>query len=426
VRGDVRHEHWYLTILPDMTSVFRQLGIVLLVVIAGGCATWTAKPNAEPSGAVDSSVVSSLPIPTIGELRWPTADRFDHGWVIAANLFPRGMNTRIGHRALYLAHSRSGLLPLPEGDFLFAYPLVRSAPDGALHLFWSEGLESSAPQGWPYTFTAVWHATFERGRWTTPECVIRGNWLNWDSRAPQVVIDDSGRLHLVVAAADTGRPEEIYHLMRDATGWHRQGTGADGLYPALANLTGGRLVMVLVMSDPDGKSSHLYSRWSDDSGRTWGQPARVLGNTDTSAVYHTQLRVGGDTLYLGWIGTQGKEGDVWSFSRRRVTRDGPGDAWSVPVRSPPIPGVLLTVTFALNGCGDIRALAELLTPRMEPVVRELRVQDNRIVVEHPLGDAFAIAPFTDRAGDRIIQLWNGVRTQGDSLQPFFRELPTCR
>lgn len=410
-----------------MTSVFRQLTIVLLVLTVGGCGTRKAKPNAEPSGAVDSSVVSSLPIPTLGELRWPTADRFDGGWVIAANLFPNGLNTPVGHRALYLAHSRSGLMALPEGDFLFAYPLVRYTPDGALHLFWSEGPASAALKGWPYIFTAVWHATFVGGRWTTPECVIRGIRIEWDSRAPQLVIDDSGRFHAVITATDSGKPEETYHLMRDAAGWHRQGMGMHVSYPALASLPGGRLVVVYVVGEQSSHASNqLYTESSSDYGRSWGHSTRVLAITDTAEVYQTQLRVEGDSLYLGWIGTQGKEGTSWSFSQGRITRGGVADSWTVPLRSPPLPGVLFTVTFAVNGCGDVRALAELLTPRMEPVVREIHAQCGRVVVEHPFGDAFAIAPLTDRSGDRIIQLWNAVRSQNDSIQPFFRELPTCR
>lgn len=412
--------------LSASANLFRHVTIILSLLGITSCGARTSNVRAEPSGAVDSSVVFPLPIPSTGQLRWPTAARFDDGWVIAANVFPSGLNTPIGHRALYLAHSRRGLLPLPEGDLLFAYPLVHVTPDGALHLFWSEGPASATPHGWPYTLTSVWHATFASGRWTTPERVIGGTWLGWDSRAPQIATDDSGRVHLVVAAADSGRPEEIYHVMRDAAGWHRQGMGEHGGYPALASLPGGGLAMVLVMDDRNGRSSGLYARLSADYGKTWSQPERVLPITDTSTVYKTQLRVVGDSLYLGWIGAQTEEGTIWSLSRRRVTREGPANAWTVPVRSEPLSGTLFSVTFAVNGCGSIRALAELLAPGMRAVVRELRVRDGRVVVEQPFGDTFTIAPLADRSGGRIIQLWNGLRAQQDSVQPFFREFSTCR
>ena len=172
--------------------------------------------------------------------------------------------------------------------------------------------------------------------------------------------------------------------------------------------------------------NQLYSRASADYGGTWGPAVRVLDATDTSAAYKPQLRVVGDSLYLGWIGTHGTAGDVWGFSRRRVPRDGKAVTWAAPMRSPPLPGTLVSATFAVNGCGDIRAFAEIVSPRSEAVVRELMVRDGRVDVSRPFGDAFTIAPLTDRAGDRIIQLWNAVRAPIDSVQPFFREFSTCR
>ena len=276
--------------------LLEHLTIAIAVLGTAACRPQTPNAMLALPRAVDSTAVFSLPVAATGLLHWPTAAWFDDGWVIAGNVFPFGLNAQVGHRALYLAHSRTGLLPLPEGDFLFGYPLVRASRDGALHLFWSEGPQSPMPDGWPYTLTEIWDATFEHGRWTTPELVIRGKWLSWESTAPQLVTDDSGRFHLVVTAADTGRPEETYHLMRDVAGWHRQGTGEHGLYPALASFPGGGLIMILVLNDSNAPSSGLYAKWSSDYGRTWGRPVRVLDGAYTSAVYKTQLRVVGDSL----------------------------------------------------------------------------------------------------------------------------------
>ena len=213
-----------------MASLFRQITIVLSVLVTSGCAAGPLKQNAERSPAVDSSVVSTLSIPIGGDLRWPTADRFNNGWVIAANVFPRGPNYRVGYRA----------------------------------------------------------------------------------------------------------------------------------------------------------------------------------------------------LYLGWVGAQAKEGTIWSLSTRQVTRDGLADAWTVPLRSPRRPGVLFNVTFAVYGCGNIRALADILTPRMEPGVREIEIRNGELAAEQTFGDAVAFASLIDRSGDHIIQLWTGVRTPKDSLQPLFREFAACK
>jgi hypothetical protein len=408
-----------------MARLRRHLTLALALLSTEACVSGKPVLEVQQSPTVDTSVVFPLPIPSGGQMRWPTAAWFDNGWVIAANVFPYGTNALVNHRALYLVHSRTGFLPLPDGDFLFAYPLVTSTPAGTLHLFWSEGPASLSPPGWPYTFTAIWHATYAHGRWNTPERVVRAAWLSWDSRAPQVVADDRGRLHMVLAAADSGRPDEIYHLMHDITGWHKQSTGEHGLYPALASLSRGRLMMVLVMSDTNARSSQLYSRASYDYGKTWSRPARVLPSADTSAAFKTQLRVVGDSLYLSWIGEPTAEGEIWRLSRLKVTRDSFVDNWTSATRSPPFAGVLINVTFAEHGCGHIRALAELLTPAMQPVVRELRVLGDQVLVESPFGDAIAGAPFTDRKDNRIIQLWNGVRAAGDSVQPFFREFSMC-
>ena len=411
-----------------VTRLFGAFAIILYVIGVTACVPRLHNTNARLPQAVDISSAIPLPIPNTGQLRWPTADRFDNGWIIAANVFPSGWNTRIGHRCLYLVHSRTGVLPLPDGDFLFAYPLVRATPDGALHLFWAEGIESTRAGGWPYTFTAVWHAVFAGGRWAAPERVIGGKWLHWDSLSPQAVLDDSGRFHLVVTVADTGYGgEHTYHLMRGGAGWQRQDTGIAGSYLALAVLPGGRLVMVFVMGEQSSQAlNQLYTQSSGDLGRSWGAPVRVLAPADTSAAHFPKVRVVGDSIYLGWVGTESRDGNVWSLTRRRVQGDGLAGTWADPVRSPAILGALANVTFAASGCGDVTALAELLTPQMAPVVREIQVRGQSVIVRKTFGDSIAMAPLIERVGDRIVRVWTGLNATNDSLQPSLREFAVCK
>ena len=411
-----------------VTRLCGAFTIVLYIFGVTACTTRVHNTNAPLPQALDFSSAIPLPIPNNGQLRWPTADRLDNGWVIAANVFPNGWNTRIGHRSLYLVHSRTGVLPLPDGDFLFAYPLVRATPDGALHLFWAEGPASPRASGWPYRFTAVWHAVFARGRWAAPERVISGKWLHWDSLSPQAVLDDSGRFHVVVTVADTGYSgEHTYHLMRGDAGWQRQDTGIAGGYLALAILPGGRLVMVFVMGEQSSQApNQLYTQSSGDLGRSWGPPVRVLAPADTSAAHFAKVRVVGDSIYLGWVGTESRDGTVWSLTRRRVQRDGLADTWAVPVRSPAILGALANVTFAVSGCGDITALAELLTPQMAPVVREIQLRGQSVTIRNTFVDSIEMAPLIERVGDRILRVWTGLNATKDSLQPFLREFAVCK
>ncbi|MEP6619156.1 MAG: hypothetical protein ABJE47_07575 [bacterium] len=301
---------------------------------------------------------------------------------------------------------------------------MRITSDGALHLFWSEGPNSQLPTGWPTTFNAVWHASYAAGKWTPAERVIRGTWLNWDSHAPQVIVDDRGRLHMLISVADSGRAEEVYHLLRDRDGWHRAGTGMYGLYPALAHISGGQLVMALVMYDGNGKSSGLYTRTSTDYGSTWNQRVRVLPTTDTTAVYHPQLRFVRDTLYLGWTSVR-KEGDIWRLSKRGMRTVADTEAWLPPVSSAPMEGRIVNAMFAVHGCGDVRALAEIFTGRMNQV-RVIHVHESQAAIEKAFGDEFIMAPHTEQTSDRVIQIWNAVLPRTDSLRPFFREYATCR
>lgn len=346
---------------------------------------------------------------------------------MAANVFPSGRDAKIGRRALYLAHSTKRHLPLPHGDFLFGQPIVFVTPSGDLQLVWAEGKVGTFPNEWPSTWTTLWHASFRRGRWTTPERVAEGAWLHWDSRAKQVIIDENGQPHLVVNVAEAGRGEQAYHVTWDRTGWRRNGIGIAVSYPSLASLGAGRLVLAYVVGEQSsGATNQLYTRLSSDSGRTWTPPERVLASADTHAVYWTQLRALGDTVYLGWVSDQSAGATIWGLSRRILAAGAHAQPWTAPVRSPPLPGVLVGVTFALNGCGGADALADLLTPERGALVRRLRLRDGRIQILSRFSDAFATASLIDRAGDRMIEIWSALRAQKDAVQPFFRELSTCR
>lgn len=191
-------------------------------------------------------------------------------------------------------------------------------------------------------------------------------------------------------------------------------------YPTLASLSRGRLVLAYVVGD-----NQLHSRSSIDYGRTWTPSKRVLDPADTAHVNKPQLRVVNDSVYLGWTTGRTAEREFWNLSRRRAQRGDAADSWSPPVRSPPLPGVIFNVSFAVDGCGSVRGLTELYAQNLPAIIREVRARDGRMSVGTPLGEAVAFEPLIERSGDRIIQLWNGLSPQRDSLRPFFREFTTC-
>ena len=401
----------------------RQPLYLLMSLGVTACATLTPHMNAQLPLGVDTSAVSVLPTSTAGDLSSPTATRADDGWVVAANLLPGGLDARFARRAFYLVHSLKGPLPMPDGDFLFMQPVVQFSGDGTLHLFWAEGSGRESAEGWPLTKTALWHASYVRDQWTSPERLLLGKWLYWEPRSSQVVTDDRGQLHLMVTAADTGmHGEHTYHLTQRASGWEKRDTGLHAHQIALTTLPGGRFVMAYVDGEPaGGASNQLYTVSSADEGTSWSPAVRVLALTDKAEVNWPQLRSVGDTMYLSWFGDAGSTETIWSLSQSTYSRGNLAASWSPPLRAA-LPGIVLSVTTAATGCGTVLAFAEMITPERRLMVHRLTVRDSRVTVEPSFT---ALAPLMERSRDRIIALWNAPNIPRRLLEPRFREFGTC-
>lgn len=371
-------------------------------------------------GASNSSIETprGLPSPLGGSLRWPSVARLGDDWIVAANVFPDDTVSAIPRRALYLVNTRTGRMPIPEGDFLFAYPMPITTPDGTLHLFWAEGKTGPAPLNWPLNLVAVWHATFQGDRWSRPEAVAQGQYVSWQARAPQVVLDDEGHLHFVASLAGSAQGEGIVHFVLVDHFWRRHDTGIDEIYPSIASLGAGRMSLVTVRTDAHGQNQ-LIERRSTDNGVTWSPPQRVLSDSDTGPAYKPLVRFAGDRLSLAWLGERSAKGSMWRVAHRLAL-----DAiWGAPATLE-MSGVILNAPFATSRCGDAIALAEAIAPGGAPLIQRL-VEEKGRITQRPFGDSLSLAPAVVVSDDRMFEMWNRASLSGRGYEPVWRVTSLC-
>ena len=369
---------------------------------------------------LDSTEVTSLPQPTGGSLRWPNMAWYRNGWVVAANVFPLARDGRIQRRDLYLTHTRTGAMPLPSGDFLFAYPVLKVTRDGTLHLFWGEGPTETNGNGWPYSMTAVWHSAFLQGSWSTPELIVSGEYLEWRPLATQVADDGGGGLLVVVDVAAPRRPDELQLFASRGGTWTLLHTGSHGGTPAIARLPDGRLVLVY-MTGARGAPNQLLVRESGDEGRTWSTAREVFSGPVREAAYWPQLHAEGDTLFLGWYESRDDVNTSWNLA---MAIAGPGALdWRLVARQA-IEGVTFEPSFAAIGCGRVLALLQSLSTTSAPLLTRVALRGEATGTERSV-EQLALAPGIVRDGGRVAEVWSRMDTTARRIFPVLRERRAC-
>lgn len=390
----------------------------LLFILAGAACSSPPAHAGEDLPTPVSDFAQPLPLPVGGSLRWPNAAKYQNGWVVAANVYPQGAEAPVPRRALYLAHTRTGTLPIPDGDFLFAYPLPIVAPDGALHLLWAEGTPSATPQAWPQRLTAIWHAVYVEGHWSAPDPVVIAEQISWRPRAPQALMDDRGRLHVVTNVANANAPDEIHHFVLSERHWSDRGLGDHGIYPAIASTGSGHFVLVTVNSPRI--MNQLFERTSTDYGVSWSASTRVLKASDTSAAYEPQLRAVDSALFLGWSGPERQGGSSWNVSRRAVAETA---VWDSP-SSLFLPGILLQAPFTVSACGEPIVFLEMISPANAPRLRKARLHGGVLTLEQ-FSDSLALAPGIAGSGRNLLETWSRLSSAMRRFVPYWRETSVC-
>jgi hypothetical protein len=287
-------------------------------------------------------------------LRWPSLACVNDTVYIVANAFPTDVTADIGRRAMVIARVPGQPLPLPEGDFAFAYPrLLRRR--GGLDLFWAEfPTAASTPREWLGKVTAIWHAEFIRGKWTRPELILRAYAINWaEQQSAIVAADDNARIHIVVPAALTGGATKLTHVAGVTGDWSTQDLAVVATYTSIVVMSTNKLVVAYAAPDGPGDHGSMFITKSSDDGAHWS-PGILVGPTPGKTAFAPELIRSGDVTHLLWSSGPGsmRLDRMW-YSRS----DDAGRTWLKPTEAMLREG---SRTFEAVGtpCGDVVAFVQ--------------------------------------------------------------------
>ncbi|HYD54554.1 MAG TPA: hypothetical protein VEA99_18110 [Gemmatimonadaceae bacterium] len=404
-----------------MRSSRRRI-VWLLPAVAASCLASRGGDATSVRLRVEPTTTQALPVPRGSTLRWPTAAWHRDGWVVAANVFPND-DRPVPRRALYLVHQRQGALPLPPGDFLFAYPDLIVDRAQRLHLFWAEAPPGSRAliPGWPIRHTQLWQATLRDGAWDTPRLVLEAEQVVWEGGAPRAALDAEGRLHLLVIVHDSTRLAAIVHLRHEGERWRQHETGLNGASAAIVAI-GPELLVAYARGITNGPSNQLFTASSMDGGDHWGPSVRVVPAALLAQAHHPRLHVADGRVHLSWYSDEA-EGPRWHAAARRADR-----GWSPPRSSDPLGDVLFRHTL-IAPCGTpvgVVDVARVVDSVLVPAIRTIEDSAGTLIVRRPLGDAPAMSATIAHERGRGVLIWSGPAPAGDFVAPFLSVLPGCR
>jgi hypothetical protein len=342
---------------------------------------------------------------------------------IAANVFPTDGAVDIGRRAMVLARVPGQPLPLPDGDFTFAYPsLVRRGE--SLDLFWGEFATAVvAPRDWLGSVTAIWHAEFHRGKWTQPELVLHGYGIYWaEEQTWNVTVDDGGRLHVVVPAALIVGHVNLIHVAGVTGDWKTQDLGFLANYASVVAMSANTLLVAYAAVSRPGDHGSIFTTKSSDGGAHWS-PGVLLGSTPGRTMYSPELIRSGNAVQLLWSSGPGN----FTIDRMWYSRsDNVGQTWL-----PPVETMLRQDShkFLAVGtpCGDIVAFVqhfdgrELHLSQLTWTLGKPRIDS--VLFANQKMTAFSGALQTDRGVDVVFsELWR----EGDTAKSVIARAPVCQ
>jgi hypothetical protein len=132
-------------------------------------------------------------------------------------------------------------------------------------------------------------AAESEGAWSAVATIVERPQSIW---SPDMAIDAAGRWHLVWE-----EDGQVFHMLRDASGWQKAGRVAAGESPSLALAADGTLQLLLA-NRFDGQQDIFHLRWSEAG---WSLPVK-LSRSEGHATAPTLRSAGrGSGLFAAWV-----------------------------------------------------------------------------------------------------------------------------
>ena len=359
-------------------------------------------------------------------IRWPALSGFRDTLWVAGTAFPIEESAPIHRRGLILVRTPGEQVPIPPGDFLFAYPRVGHDGHGTLHLVWLESDDEDVlANSWmQLKFTSIWYSSFDGTRWSTPERILSAPRVAWGVEDGTLAVDAGGRIHVAAVVTNRAGTTSLFYLRRDNGSWSRRQFQRPVAYATAARWGGGNAVAIAYTSPVGGEAfdaSSVFLITSDDAGEHWSEPALVSHSGNRLATVLTLKPDDYGGLHLVW-GQNLVGGFEPQVLRHRVTRD--GKSFQTYPDAPLSPG-FLRYHLVADGPNDVRAVLERFdSGRL--ALNEIRWFEREVSSQQlfPQLSAAANAGLFEKNGSAWL-VWSGIAGSGNNVLPFVSARHTC-
>ena len=391
-----------------------------VIALSQGCPRFHVE---EPSACTWSAGSAISGMPANATLRAPSSVTYRGKILVAGNLVAVSESGPRPAAAIVLTDA-GRRLPLPPGDFLFAYPKLVVDGEQRLHLLWGHAEGRPAFLAWPDALTEVWHASYDGKRWTSPERILKRRTVRWRDGPGQVVTDSRGTIHVIVPGMLPRGTQPVVHLRLARARWESHEIETYASSASLIALGGDSLLAALVGVDTALRASHnlLMIARSGDRGRTWTRPS-AIGSLDKMGARLPLLEARDGVVHLSWL--QARSNALGDEDIRFASSRNSGATWSLSAASR-ISGVPMAHWLSIDGCGSPHAIVSLFDGERLRLVDVTRLRDS--LVAAPLFETYTHAgmPAVTGSTRRPRLIWTGIPSNDGAAQLLHSALGACK
>ncbi|MFC1736419.1 sialidase family protein [Candidatus Hydrogenedentota bacterium] len=214
------------------------------------------------------------------------------------------------------------------------WPELTVDNSGTVYVVWFSDENLNGTAG---TDTDIFYSRNSGSSWTSPALVnTNGNSDSDDDVVSKIVVDDSGTLHVVWWAEDNTNDDDIFYSQNSGSGWTdpspigTPGTGQD-VFPQMVIDNSGTLHVVWMHELYSQEVDELDIYYSKNSGSGWSTPISIVapGSELNDAVARLTVDSSG-TIHAIWC--SGREIDGPEYTDYDIfCASNSGSGWSTPV-----------------------------------------------------------------------------------------------